>query len=87
LEGDLRELFWRYSYWELKKKIELKVGEVSASHMTLFTAVAEVASAVFGNGKETPRGAPETRGDITENLAGADPAAFKARVNQLFSGG
>lgn len=77
-EGDLRDLFWRYSVYELKKAIELKVGETYASHMTQFTVIAEVVAGAFGGkGDKKP----------TEDLSKASPDEWLMRTNQLFSGG
>lgn len=75
-EGDLRDLFWRYSVYELKKAIELKIGETYASHMTQFTVIAEVVSAAFGGGKNSKK--------PTEDLREASPAEWLARTSQLF---
>jgi len=77
-EGDLHELFWRYSVYELKKAIELKVGETYASHMTQFTVIAEVVAVAFGGKKDKKP---------TEDLSKADPSEWLMRTNQLFGGG
>ena len=76
-EGDLRELFWRYSIYELKKAIEIKVGETYASHMTQFTVIAEVVSGAFGGKKDKKP---------TEDISKASPEEWQARMSQLFSG-
>lgn len=79
-EGDLRELFWRYSIYELKKAIELKVGETYASHMTQFTVIAEVVSGAFGGDKKDKKNVP------TENISEASPEVWQNRMSQLFAG-
>jgi hypothetical protein len=78
-EGDLRDLFWRYSVYELKKAIELKIGETYASHMTQFTVIAEVVSGAFGGKKEDKK-------KPTEDISQASPEIWQARMSQLFAG-
>lgn len=60
----------------------MKMGEVQASHMTMFTVIAEVVATAFG-GKKSGNAA---KGPITEDLTKLDPQAYVARATQLFSG-
>jgi hypothetical protein len=61
----------------------MKMGEVQATHMTMFTVIAEVVSVAFG-GKQSES---PSQGPITEDLTKLDSTAYVQRVNQLFSGG
>lgn len=76
-EDDLEDYYWKYSYYELKKRIELKVGYTTASHMSIYSAFIEVASAALGGEKKA--------NPITEDLSNATPDQFIARVAQLAS--
>ena len=64
--------------YELKKAVELKVGETYASHMSHFTSMAEVVASAFGGKgkKDKP----------TEDISNASPEVWLNRVDQLFSG-
>lgn len=76
-ESDLDDLYWRYSFFELKKRIELKVGYTTASHMAQYSSFIEVASAALGGGDKKPK--------ITEDLSGATPEHFMARIASIGS--
>lgn len=76
-EGDLRDLFWRYSVYELKKAVQLKIGETYASHMTQFTVMAEILAGAFGGKKDKKP---------TEDLSKESPEVWLARTSQLFGG-
>lgn len=54
------------------------MGEVSASHLCMYSALAEVVAGAFGGKKDS-------KGPITENLSEASPEQFQARVSQLLS--
>ena len=54
------------------------MAETTASHLSFYTSLVEVAAAALG-GKD---GGP---GPITEDLSGASPEHFQARVAQLLS--
>lgn len=73
-ESDLEGYYWRYTFYELAKRIELKVGEKIASHMAIFTSFAEVAARALG-GKDKK----------TEDLTNLEPAAYAGRVSNLLS--
>jgi hypothetical protein len=77
-ESDLDEYFWRYSFYELKKRIELKVGETTASHLCIYTALAEVVAGAFGGKKGD-------KGPITEDLSQTSPEHFASRVTSMLS--
>jgi hypothetical protein len=47
-EGDLEELYWRLSFYELIGRVKLKFGELSARMLCQFTAFAEVVNGIFG---------------------------------------
>ena len=79
-ESDLIELYWRYSFYELKKRIELKVGEMTAISLSNYTSLVEVVSAALG-GEKDGKGKPK----ITEDLSQASPEHFAARVTEMLS--
>lgn len=61
------------------------MSEIQASHMTMFTVMAEIVSSAFGKAdKQKP--SPIAREDITEDLTQLDPQQYVSRVTQLFSG-
>jgi hypothetical protein len=51
-EGDLEELYWRLSFYELIGRVKLKFGELNARMLCQFTAFAEVVNGVFGGDKQ-----------------------------------
>lgn len=55
------------------------MGETTASHLSIFTAMVEVVSAAFGGGGKGSKPA------VTEDLSQASPEQFASRVNQLLS--
>ena len=79
-ESDLVELYWRYSFYELRKRIELKVGEMTAISLANYTGLVEVANA-FAGGDKDAKGKPK----ITEDLSKATPEHFAARVTDMLS--
>lgn len=78
-EGDLDELYWRLSFWEISKRIQLKMGELTAVTLCNYTGLAQVASMALGGGKRSA-----TRGeDVTEGAQTAEQAiaAINAMLN------
>lgn len=76
-ESELDNLYWRYTYSELKKRISLHVGYTTASHLAQFSTLASVVSAAFGGKKEKPK--------ITEDLTVLNSDQYLARIAQLGS--
>lgn len=56
------------------------MGETTASHLSFYTSLVEVASLALGGGKDK-----NSPGPITEDLSGAPPEHFQARMSQLLS--
>src|SRR3546814_17826338 len=52
VEGDLEELYWTLSYWELSQKIQLRYGELSSLQLCTYAGFAEIVSAALGGGKK-----------------------------------
>jgi hypothetical protein len=77
-ESDLEEFYWRYTYYEIKKRIELRVGYETASHMSFYTAVAEVVGGALGGTKETKPGP-------VEDLTKLSPDQYAQRFDKLLS--
>src|SRR3546814_17053916 len=50
VEGDLEELYWTLSYWELYQKIQLRTGELSSLQLCNYARFAELFSAAMGGG-------------------------------------
>lgn len=75
-ESDLSEYYWKYSFYELLKRIELAVGHASAVQMSVYTSLVEVVAAAFGGGSDKPPA-------VTEDLSTLSPEAFIARVGQI----
>lgn len=73
---------WRYSHYELLRKIEMKMQECQANHLTFFNSIVEVVSAAFGGKKD----GNTSQGPITEDLTKLDTQSYVARANQLLSG-
>ena len=78
MEGDLDELIWSRSYYEISKKIELKISEKSALALCHFTSVHRVAKAALG-GDDTPTAPP--RPAIPEPMHESDLEGWVQRVN------
>ena len=76
-ESDLEEYYWKYSYYELKKRVELKIGHATAAHMAVYSTLVEVAAIALGK-KDEGKAAGE---DLTH----LSPEAQIARINQLTS--
>lgn len=55
MEGDLHALFWTYSFYELTKKIELKVGETTAGYLCHYVGLVQVVSAALGGDDKSKR--------------------------------
>src|SRR3546814_2020469 len=47
VEGDLEELYWTLSYWELSQKIQLRYGELSSLQLCTYAGFAEIVSAAL----------------------------------------
>ena len=58
------------------KRIEISVGHASAVQLSNYTALAQVASAALGGGKDS-------KPEITQDLSNASPEEFIARVNAM----
>lgn len=71
-EGDLERLYWELSFYELTNRVKLKYGQLHATVLCHYTAVAEVASAVLGDGKGD--GKDPDRADITAGAINGDQA-------------
>lgn len=54
------------------------MGEATASHLSFYSSLVEVASMALGGKKDAP-------GPITEDLSQAPPEHFQARMAQMLS--
>jgi hypothetical protein len=80
-EGDLEELYWKYSFDEFAQRIQLKYGEMSASHLSNYNGLVQVVSAAFGSGdkgkgREAGAGAPSGYTDVTVGAPNIDVAVM-----------
>lgn len=58
------------------------MGETTASHLSFYTSLVEVAAAALGGKNED---SSPTKGPVTEDLSGASPEHFQARLTELLS--
>ena len=70
-EGDLPDLYWTYSFGELRQKLQLKFGELAASHLCTYNSLAQIVSAALGGSTDS---GPEPErvgggGDINADVA------------------
>ena len=82
-EGDLDELYWRLSYYEIVGRLKLKYGELNATLLCHYTSIAEVANHVFGDGSSG--GKDPERVDLTEGAPSFEAAI--ANINSALSFG
>lgn len=47
-EGDLRGLYWRYSFREIQQRLQLKFGEVSTLQLCQYNSLAQIVSQALG---------------------------------------
>jgi len=78
-ESDLEDYYWRYSFYELRKRLELTVGHATAVQLAHYTTLVEVASAALGGGNAD-------KGKV-EDIRELPSEVYQARVSQLLSGG
>jgi hypothetical protein len=79
-EGDLEELYWRLSFYELIGRVKLKFGELNARMLCQFTAFAEVVNGVFGKGDSSGESAPLVKGEYNDL---ADAPSFEAALANI----
>lgn len=73
------ELYWRYSYSELRSKVQLRYGQVTSEHLCTYHSLVSVVSAALGGGSKsdpTPRPAL-----VTDDATSLEQAV--ASVNQM----
>lgn len=58
------------------------MGQLVASHLAIYTSLAEIAAAALGGGEKSSN---NPNGPITEDLSQATPEHFQARMSQLMS--
>lgn len=78
-ESDLDDYFWRYSFYELTKRIEISVGHSTAVQMANYASLVEVVSSALGGGKDQPKNTN------VEDLTQASPEHLAARFAALTS--
>jgi hypothetical protein len=76
-EGELDDLYWRLSFYELVGRIKLRIGEHTAILLSQFAGMAQIVNGAFGG--ETPAV------DLTEGAASAEDAV--AAINAALSFG
>lgn len=69
VEGDLEELYWTLSYWELSKKVQLKYGELSSLQLCTYAGFAEIVSAVLGGKKQEEEVSKINTGSLEGDIA------------------
>src|SRR3546814_11340172 len=63
VEGDLEELYWTLSYWELSQKIQLRHGALSSLQLCPYTGFADILPAALSGGQKT--GVAKIGGTVT----------------------
>ncbi len=83
VEGDLEELYWNLSYWELSQKIRLKYQELASIQLCHFVGLAEIISQALGGGSKSSPKKPKY--DLLPSTG--DLEADVAAINALLRGG
>lgn len=72
-EGDLPDLYWKYSFRELQQRLQLKYGEVSTEQLCQYNTLVQVVGQALG-------GAPA---DDEISTRGKSLEASVAEINSL----
>lgn len=78
-EGDLEELYWRYSFRELRQQLRLKYGELAATQLCNYNTLVQVANQVMG-------GSSESRPSVDDDFDGASLEQTVSNLNAMLRG-
>lgn len=85
-EGDLEELYWRLSFYELVMRVKLKFGELNARMLCQYTSFGEVVAGLFGS-KDDGDGPPLVKGEYNDLAEAPSFDAAIAAINSALTFG
>lgn len=85
-EGDLfDDLFWRYDFFEIRMRIQLKFGQLDATVLSQHNSLVQIMNQVLG-GSSKGSAAPANGGAIGVDISGGVDRAV-GNINQMLNFG
>lgn len=86
-EGDLwDDLFWRYDFFEIRMRIQLKFGQLDAQVLSQHNSLVQIMNQVLGGSSSKSSSAPANGGAIGVDISGGVDRAV-GNINAMLNFG
>jgi hypothetical protein len=68
-EGDLNDLYWRYSFRELRQRLQLKYGELAARQLCDYNTLVQVLNQALGGKPAAAASSPSEFSSVEQAVA------------------